>query len=110
MFDKKDTLMNKLLEKALDWADALYSESYYDGFCTAIAEFRCINAYDWEERIDTAFKSLLKNSCLKDRFKWKIQRKNLSTCYIIITTLQIYPRLGEKVDELMTILKMEEII
>ena len=110
MFDKKDTLMNKLLEKALDWAGYPFAESNYDGFCTVIADIRSITAYDWEYRINDAFESILKNSSLKDRFKWKLQQKNLSTCYVITVTLQIYPRLGEKVDELMTVLKLEGIL
>lgn len=110
MMNKKDNGMGKLLERALNWAGCSHPQIHYDGYCTAIGEIRDITAYDWEYRINEAFKSILKDSCLKDRFKWKIQRKNLSTCNVIITTLQIYPRLGEKVDELMTILRMEEII
>ena len=107
---EQNALMNKLLEKAIDLAGGIYFNSHYDGFCTAMIEFSTISDDNWEKRIDSTFKSLLKDSSLRERFKWKINKTIFPTHYIITTTLQIYPRLGEKVDELMTVLKMEGII
>lgn len=64
----------------------------------------------YKERCAICFKELLKDSSVGNRFKWKSHNNQRTTHIEICMQIEVWPRLGEKVEDLFTLLKMEGIL
>lgn len=64
----------------------------------------------YSEKCYGCFKRLMKESSVGDRFKWKSNTRQLRTYIEIDMNIEVWPRLGEKVEDLFTVLKMEGIL
>lgn len=64
----------------------------------------------YKERCATSFREVLKNSSVGDRFRWKSHNNKCTTSMEICMQIEVWPKVGEKVEDLLTVLKMEGII
>lgn len=102
-------LYNRIFDEAVVPEEALVFHDPDNKF-TMRAELRVAIDRFYKERCATCFKELLKDSSVGDRFKWKSHNNPRTTHIEICMQIEVWPRLGEKVEDLFTVLKMEGIL
>ena len=81
-----------------------------DNEFTMRADLHVIVDRYYSEKCYDCFKRLMKESSVGDRFKWKSNIRRLTTWTEIDMQIEVWPRLGEKVEDLFTVLKIEGIL
>lgn len=68
------------------------------------------NDWEWVDKIRNAFNEIFSKSSVKDRFDYQGEKQYTNFGYMIKINLKAYPRINEKVEDLVTVLKLEGLI